>query len=297
VQIVQRNASGRVARLRVEGFTPNEISGHDFRMAVGRVAGWQTVKSTAFDVRRIGSGYRLTGRGFGHGVGLCVIGAGNRAGRGATADSILKFYFPNLRVESYRPRTPGVAAPVKPSVPPAPPADPGADVRVALPAAEEGERGRVVQLVRAARDSMSIRTGTKPPAVIRITVHPTTEAFARATGQPWWVSGASDGASIDLLPLTILRQQGQLERTLRHEVAHVLVDGALAGRPLWVREGAAFYFADPAASSETPIRGSCPADEEFLRPLSAGAHRSAYARAEACFRRAIAQGKRWTEIR
>lgn len=295
VQIVQRNASGRVARLRVEGFTPNEISGHDFRMAVGRVAGWQTMKSTVFDVRRIGSGYRFTGRGFGHGVGLCVIGAGNRAGRGATVDGILKFYFPNLRVESSRPGPP--AAAVRASVPPAPPADPGADLLVALPAAEEGERGRVVQLVRAARDSMSVKTGTTPPAVIRVTVHPTVDAFARATGQPWWVSGASDGASIDLLPLSILRQQGQLERTLRHEVAHVLVDSTLAGRPLWVREGAAFYFADPAGSSETPIRGGCPADEEFLRPLSAGAHRSAYARAEACFRRAIAQGKRWTEIK
>ena len=57
-----------------------------------------------------------------------------------------------------------------------------------------------------------------------MTVHPTVEAFARATGQPWWVSGATDGTNIDLLPLTILRQRGQLERTIRHEVAHVLVD-------------------------------------------------------------------------
>ena len=51
--------------------------------------------------------------------------------------------------------------------------------------------------------------------------------------------------AIDLLPLTILRQRGQIERTIRHEVAHVLIDPALSGRPLWVREGAAFYFADP----------------------------------------------------
>ena len=135
------------------------------------------------------------------------------------------------------------------------------------------------------------------PAVIRVTVHPTVEAFGRATGQPWWVSGASDGASIDLLPLSLLRQRGQLERTVRHEVAHVLVDGALEDRPLWVREGAAFYFADPGSGSDASMRGGCPEDEEFLRPLSAGAHRAAYARAEACFRRAIAQGRRWTDVR
>jgi hypothetical protein len=71
----------------------------------------------------------------------------------------------------------------------------------------------------------------------------------------------------------------------------------LKGRPLWIREGAAFYFADPAAGTEILTRGGCPEDEEFLRPLSAGAHRSAYARAEACFRRAIAQGRRWNDIK
>jgi hypothetical protein len=110
------------------------------------------------------------------------------------------------------------------------------------------------------------------------------------------VSGATEGTNIDLLPLTILRQQGQLERTIRHEVAHALIDPSLAGRPLWVREGAAFYFADPNAS-EAPAKTACPTDAEFLRPMSAGAHRSAYARAEACFRRAIAGGKKWQDVR
>jgi hypothetical protein len=269
-------------------------------MAVGRVAGWQTLKSTGFELRRIGSGYRFSGTGFGHGVGLCVIGAGKRAARGSTADDILKFYFPNLSVASYRPggtTTARTSAPPASSPPSAPPADLRADVLVALPANDEGERARVVQLVRDARDAIGAKTGTTPPPVIRVTVHPTVEAFGRATGQPWWVSGASEGANVDLLPLAILRQQGQLERTVRHEVAHVLIDGALRGRPLWVREGAAFYFADSAGATDTsPARGGCPEDEEFLRPLSAGAHRSAYARAEACFRRAIAQGRRWREI-
>ena len=295
VRIVQRNASGRVARVRVEGFTPNEMSGHDFRMAVSRVAGWQQMKSTAFDVRRIGSGYRFTGSGFGHGVGLCVIGAGNRAARGSTVGDILKFYFPNLSVEFARPGAPTASPRV--SAPSRAPVDALADVLVALPAAEDRERARVVQLVRAAREAIGAKTGAKAPVVIRVTVHPSVEAFGRATGQPWWVAGSSEGANIDLLPLAILRQQGQLERTIRHEVAHVLLDSALAGRPLWVREGAAFYFADPRGATDAPTRGGCPGDEEFLRPLSAGAHRSAYARAATCFSRAMAQGRRWTDVK
>ena len=130
-------------------------------------------------------------------------------------------------------------------------------------------------------------------------MHPSVESFGRATGQPWWVSGATDGAAIDLLPITILRQQGQLDRTIRHEVTHALLDGALAKRPMWVREGAAAYFSNAGRSGDAtkPDRVTCPSDVELLRPVSAGAQRDAYARAEACFARAIAEGKRWDQIR
>ena len=117
-------------------------------------------------------------------------------------------------------------------------------------------------------------------------MHPTVDSFGRATGQPWWVSGATDGAAIDLLPLTILRQQGQLERTIRHEVAHVLLDATLAKRPMWVREGAARTLLAARPRPAKPDRVPCPNDEELLRPVSAGAQREAYARAEACFARA-----------
>ena len=48
-----RNASGRVARLKLDGLTPDEISGQDLRVAVGRTLGWQHIKSTAFDLKRM----------------------------------------------------------------------------------------------------------------------------------------------------------------------------------------------------------------------------------------------------
>jgi stage II sporulation protein D len=54
------------------------------------------LKSTAFSVIRRGGSLRFTGRGYGHGVGLCVIGAGHRARRGETLDGILAHYFPGL---------------------------------------------------------------------------------------------------------------------------------------------------------------------------------------------------------
>ena len=305
LRVLARNDSERVARIRVDGFTPSEMSGHEFRMAVGRVAGWQSIKSTAFEVDRTGTGYRFRGRGFGHGVGLCVIGAGNRANRGASAEEILKFYFPGLTVGT---------APGPPSAQGARSAQGAqsargaqaaqgaqgavnADLALALPGSEEGERSALMALIRKTRVEIAKVTGVQP-ANLRVTVHPTVDSFGRATGQPWWVSGATEGSSIDLLPLTVLRQQGQLDRTVRHEVAHALLDGALAKRPMWVREGAAAYFARPAATQQgRPDRVPCPSDIELLRPISAGAQRDAYARAEACFAREMAEGKRWDQIR
>lgn len=295
LRVLSRNTSERVARIAVEGFTPSDMSGHEFRMAVGRVAGWQSIKSAAFDIDRTSTGYRFKGRGFGHGVGLCVVGAGRRAAQGATADDILKFYFPGLTVGPLT--VPSTTVVTTASTAPKNGNSGVADVALALPGAEENERQAILSLVRRSRDEIAKVTGAALPSRLRVTVHPSVDSFGRATGQPWWVSGATDGSSIDLLPITILRQQGQLDRTVRHEVTHALLDGALAKRPMWVREGAAAYFARAGATTEKPARTGCPTDAELLRPISAGAQREAYARAESCFARAIAEGRRWDQIR
>ena len=295
LRVLSRNTSDRITRIGIEGFTPSEIGGNDFRMAVGRIAGWQSIKSTSFDIDRTGTGYRFKGRGFGHGVGLCVIGAGRRAAKGATADQILKFYFPGLTVGTYiaSPVTTTAAATASPKKS----APASVDVALAMPGNEEGDRQVMLSLIRRSRDQIARAAGIAAPASLRVTVHPSVDSFGRATGQPWWVSGATDGAAIDLLPITILRQQGQLDRTVRHEITHALLDAALSKRPMWVREGAALYFARGATVVERPARVTCPSDEELLRPVSAGAHRDAYARAEQCFARGIADGKPWDQIR
>jgi hypothetical protein len=284
LRVVSRNDSGRVSRLRAEGFSPAEVSGHDLRMAILRVSGPLAMKSTAFDVRRTSRGYEFKGRGYGHGVGLCVVGAGNRARDGATADDILKFYYPGLRIQQRGTLTTALRpAPSGPSAPGAPGAAPGAPDALGL--------------VRRALDEIAAKAGVKAPASIRVTVHPDVEAFGRATGQPWWVSGSTDKSGIDLAPLALLQQRGVVDRTIRHEAAHALLDAALATRPQWVREGAASYFADPAARVDPARRVTCPTDDELLRPLSAGAHRDALARADACFRRQIASGRAWRDVR
>jgi len=156
-----------------------------------------------------------------------------------------------------------------------------------------------------ARDELGAALGVDPPAAVTLRFHPTVEAYERATGQPWFTAGATAGAEAQILPASVLRRRGLLERTIRHELVHVLTSGTLEGRPRWLLEGVAAYYAegrrpDPdrqAKSTPEPAPVPCPSDSEFTKPASADALRAAYARARTCVARQLAGGARWNEIR
>ncbi len=101
VRIESRNESGRVARVSLAGLQPAVVGGDQFRLAIGAGA----LKSTAFSLDDDGETLRFTGRGYGHGVGLCVIGAGRRARRGESVDAILATYYPGLELSPLDPAT------------------------------------------------------------------------------------------------------------------------------------------------------------------------------------------------
>jgi stage II sporulation protein D len=94
VQIASRTTSDRAAILKLSGMHPDRIAGDQFRAAIGTTV----LRSTAFSVKKDGGTIRFTGRGYGHGVGMCVIGAGRRARRGETMTEILKAYYPGLEI-------------------------------------------------------------------------------------------------------------------------------------------------------------------------------------------------------
>jgi SpoIID/LytB domain protein len=307
LKIAGRNSSGRVARLSVRGLTPDVISGQDLRVAVGRTLGWQQIKSTAFDLRRSGDRYLFNGHGSGHGVGLCVIGSARLAEEGQSVEAILARYFPGLTIASLDART--TAAPR--AVTKAPAAVVRAvpvrtDLMVSLPEGDQGERESILQVAARARDALARTLGVAPPAQITLRFHATTDEYERATGEAWFTSAAVVNGELHLLPLAVLRERGVFERTIRHELVHLLTDAALAGRPAWVREGAAIYFAGerpiPGAVAQWPPfrpqpRASCPSDAELLHPVSVGALSNAYARARACFAKQIEGGRSWRDVR
>src|SRR5258708_1137361 len=320
LRIASHNSSGRVAVLKVEGLRPEQISAQDLRLAVGRTLGWQHLKSTTFDLRRQGDTYRFSGHGSGHGVGMCVIGSARLAERGTSAEQILARYFPGLEISR------GSAPPTLTSVPGSGTEvrgrKPGAgtevgggngvagrgtrEVLVSLPDDDEGERTAIERQVAKARSEMAraLRVAAPPEVIVRF--HPTTDDYERGTGRAWFTSGAVINGELHLLPLAVLRDRGVLERTLRHELVHTMTDTALAGRPAWIREGAAIYFAGeqpiPGEPQQRPAfkpqpRASCPDDNELLHPVSVGALSNAYARARACFAKQISAGNNSKDVR
>jgi stage II sporulation protein D len=296
--VVARTGSGRVARLRVGGFEPSEIGGEEFRIAVGRTLGWQVLKSTLFDVERTATGYRFRGSGRGHGVGLCVLGSARLAASGRSVSEILARYFPGTEIR--RAMSDGAR-------------QNGTGFEIAVPAGEERERVRVEALSQAAMREFVAKTGVQPPSRVQLFFHPTVDAYVRASGKPWWTSGAAQGNRVDFIPLSALRDRGLLEQTLRHELAHVVTRERLAGRPIWVREAVAMDLSgDPRtiavgqAAPGTVVRGGgpgasapppCPTDQEWNAIRSADALEKAYTRAAACYLAQKAAGRRWDEIR
>lgn len=98
LNIVRRTEGGRAKSIRLtskSGDSAN-VTGEELRAALG----YMNLRSTKFEVKTSGDRAEFIGRGFGHGTGLCQWGARGLAVKGHDYRSILKHYYPRLRLES-----------------------------------------------------------------------------------------------------------------------------------------------------------------------------------------------------
>jgi stage II sporulation protein D len=96
---MNRSASGRVQNLKFtwSDGTNSVLSAHQFRMALGH----EQLKSTNFEVSQLENGlFQFSGKGFGHGVGLCQWGSRHLAQNGMGFKDILHHYYPKAQLRS-----------------------------------------------------------------------------------------------------------------------------------------------------------------------------------------------------
>lgn len=99
LQVIERSASGRIVRLRIVGSRQSLIVGKE--LEIRRILSRTHLYSSAFvvDMERDNhnepTAFRLHGAGWGHGVGLCQIGAAVMGSQGYSYQEILSHYYPN----------------------------------------------------------------------------------------------------------------------------------------------------------------------------------------------------------
>ncbi|OHB62875.1 MAG: hypothetical protein A2Y77_00235 [Planctomycetes bacterium RBG_13_62_9] len=89
----------RLTRIRLIGATgkTDTLRAEDLRLAVDPSG--RKIKSTVCHIVPWGNGWAfLSGRGWGHGVGMCQCGAEGMARQGSDAESILRHYYPGSRI-------------------------------------------------------------------------------------------------------------------------------------------------------------------------------------------------------
>jgi stage II sporulation protein D len=224
LEIASRTTSGRAQRLKLLGGKPptSIVSASSLRFAVDRALGWKTIRSNLYEIRSAGGRIVFSGRGSGHGVGLCQAGAEEMAREGKSYREILSFYYSGTELRPAQSlewqkraseRFDLVSADVRPD-------------SFILPVAE--------RLLNDGEESL----GWRLPYRVEIRIFPTMDLYRNTTGEPGWVAASTRGRTIRLQPIKKFPARGILESTLRHELYHLLIESQVkVSSPVWFREG------------------------------------------------------------
>ena len=254
VNVLRTDATGRAETIAIDGERRITVSGWDFKIIVGRVLGWNLLKSSRFQIARSGNEYIFRGSGFGHGLGLCQEGAHVMAELGADYREILAKYFPSTHIsesDHYSADLFWISAPLtnRGSSQTVRRTITGENIRISYPQnLPERKVVAFMKLLEVQRESLQSHIASAGLSFqfpqLEIFLNDTTGNFVGRTGQPPWAAAATKGNRIEFQPLDVLQRRGILETTVRHEFVHRIVDGVGNGRaPRWLAEGLALNLA------------------------------------------------------
>ena len=98
MEALEMGESGRIYKLKITGTQKTLILGKE--LEVRKILSESHLKSSAFDVEMTDGRIILHGKGWGHGVGLCQIGAAVMADKGYSYEQILAHYFPGSELKT-----------------------------------------------------------------------------------------------------------------------------------------------------------------------------------------------------
>jgi SpoIID/LytB domain protein len=94
---LERGKSGRIWKLKIVGTKKSFTIGKE--LEIRRTLSNTHLYSSAFEVEKTAKGLRLKGKGWGHGVGLCQIGAAVMGQQGFSYTDILMYYYQNADIK------------------------------------------------------------------------------------------------------------------------------------------------------------------------------------------------------
>lgn len=239
IEISSRTPSGRADHLKLLGGNPPQfiLSSSTLRFAVDRALGWSKIRSDLYDISNSPGQVSFSGRGSGHGVGLCQAGAEEMAREGKSYREILSFYYPGTNLgpaqtEKWQNRF---------------------DERFELFSTNPEGDSQILPIAEKLLKENETAIGWKLPFRVRLQPFSTMDRYRDATGEPGWVAASTRLHTIRLQPLAELRARSILEPTLRHELYHLLVEArAKVATPLWFREGLVLYLSNPNGADPAP---------------------------------------------
>ena len=98
IKVAQRDDGGRAVLITLKGTRDLTVRGEDLRTVLTNTFGAKSIRSARFEVSRQGARFVFTGKGYGHGVGLCQAGAYARLRAGALPEQVLARYYPGTRL-------------------------------------------------------------------------------------------------------------------------------------------------------------------------------------------------------
>ncbi len=284
LEIVSRTGSGRALRLafRQGGADAQLISASSLRFAIGRALGWNQVRSDLYETKTEGDIVIFTGRGGGHGIGLCQAGAEEMAREGQSYRQILAFYYPGTSIGA---TAQGLSWEKREGQ------------RIAMLSTQPDQDAEALQAAERILPALESDLGWKLDFKPLIKLYPTLDAYRDSTGQPGWIAAFTRGRQISLQPMAVLKKKSILDSTLRHEFTHLLIEArARAGTALWFREGLALYFADPQHHSEPAPMSDAEMEKAFSKLQDRQKLEQAYAAARSRVARMVEQNGKETVL-